>query len=104
NSILGNIIDIANDDSMSSFTAVDALYEQSSDNLINAIQSAIANEITTSPLGNSFIFNGIIYTASEIASNITVLLPSSVSLLDDENAQIPNVALAYNGIYLTPGQ
>ncbi|MBR4485875.1 hypothetical protein IKS57_00625, partial [bacterium] len=40
--------------------------------------------------------------ASEIASNINIDLPASVSLSDDENAQIPNVSLTYNGIDLTP--
>ncbi|MBR4486192.1 hypothetical protein IKS57_02335 [bacterium] len=86
---------------MSSFTAADALYEQGSDNLINAVQQAIGNEITTK-LGDSFNIDAITYTVSEIISNLTVTLPPSITSTDDENAQIPGVGLSYNNISLIP--
>ena len=86
---------------MSSYTAADALHEENSDNLVNAIQQAIENEITTK-LGDSFNIDAITYTVSEIISNLIVTLPSSITSTDDENAQISGVGLSYNSISLTP--
>ncbi|MBO6095506.1 hypothetical protein J6P11_05950 [bacterium] len=40
------------------------------------------------------------YTASEIIDTIMINLPSSITLSDNENAQIPNVTLFYNSIQL----
>ncbi|MBO7044553.1 hypothetical protein J6W34_08770 [bacterium] len=82
---------------MGSYTAADALNDYASDNLKAAIIKAIQNEIGS----DQFTFAGIAYTASEIANNIVISLPKSISITDDENAQIPNVALSYNGIALT---
>ncbi|MBR4486416.1 hypothetical protein IKS57_03560, partial [bacterium] len=95
-SLLSNIINVSN---MSSYTAADALYEQKSDDLISNIKQAINTEIKDS--GDSFAVDGIAYTASEIINKINISLPTSITVNDDENAQIPNVKLSYNGISLT---
>ncbi|MBQ5492729.1 MAG: hypothetical protein IIT78_02485, partial [Mycoplasmataceae bacterium] len=87
----------ANYDSMNSITAQDALNNQTSDNLKQAITSAIQNEIGSV----SFTFDGLTYTASEIANNITITLPLSITSIDNQNAQIPGVTLSYNNIPLT---
>ncbi|MBO6042521.1 hypothetical protein J6P52_05245 [bacterium] len=82
---------------MNSITAQDALNNQTSDNLKQAITTAIQNEIGSDQL----TFDGLTYTASEIANNITITLPLSITSTDNENAQIPGVTLSYNNIQLT---
>ncbi|MBO6022264.1 hypothetical protein J6W34_00690 [bacterium] len=82
---------------MNSITAQDALNNQTSDNLKQAITTAIQNEIGSDQL----TFDGLTYTASEIANNITITLPSTISPTDNQNAQIPGVTLSYNGISLS---
>ena len=82
---------------MNSITAQDALNNQTSDNLKQAITSAIQNEIGNDQL----TFDGLTYTASEIANNITITLPLSITSIDNQNAQIPGVTLSYNNIPLT---
>ena len=96
-SLLNQIINIGSDNSMSSYTAADALNNASSDNLTTAIVSAIKAEIGTS----SFDIDGIAYTADQICAGIEIGLPKTITLQDDENAQIPGVTLTYNDISLT---
>ena len=80
-------------------TALDALSNVSSDNLKTAIITTIENEITQSK--EAFNIDAVAYTASEIASNITVKLPSSISSQENENQEIIGVLLNYNNIALT---
>ncbi|MBO6072796.1 hypothetical protein J6P59_04160 [bacterium] len=96
-SLLNQIINIGSYNSMSSYTAADALNNANSDNLTAAIISAIKAEIGTS----SFDINGIAYTADQICAGIEIGLPKTITLQDDENAQIPGVTLTYNSISLT---
>ncbi|MBQ5543458.1 MAG: hypothetical protein IIT97_00790, partial [Mycoplasmataceae bacterium] len=96
-SLLNQIINVGSYESMSSISAADALNNQATDNLTTAIISAIEAEIGT----KSFNIDGITYTAKEIASGISIGLPKTVTLQDDETAQIPGVTLSYNGISLT---
>jgi hypothetical protein len=77
-------------------SAADAISNDAT-SLKTAIISAIETEIGT----KSFNIDGIAYTAKEIASQISIGLPTTITLQDDENAQIPNVTLSYNGISLT---
>ncbi|MBO7044589.1 hypothetical protein J6W34_08950 [bacterium] len=95
-SYLSQIINVSKQDNMSSMSAADALNNQTSDNLKQAITAAIQNEIGS----EQFNIDGIAYTAAEIASSIQIGLPTSISLTAAENGQIPNVTLSYNNISL----
>ncbi|MBO6072633.1 hypothetical protein J6P59_03215 [bacterium] len=77
----------------------DSSTTSSTTTLIQAIQDEIASEISQNYI-NGFTINNIVFTASEIANNIDVLLPTSISPTNDKNAQIPNVSLSYDSITL----
>jgi hypothetical protein len=96
-SLLSQYINVANYESMKTYTAADALNAEASDNLKTAIIKAIVAEIGS----DQFTFDGLTYTAQEIGNGIKVSLPSAISLQDDMNSQIPGVTLSYNGISLT---
>ncbi|MBR4486414.1 hypothetical protein IKS57_03550 [bacterium] len=103
-SLLNSTINVANYESMSSYSAQNALNNYQS-NLETAIISAIEDEIgnSSSPFiyGSSIICGGVAYTASLIASGIKVILPINVSKQDNETSQISGVLLSYNGYLLT---
>ncbi|MBO6041836.1 hypothetical protein J6P52_01475, partial [bacterium] len=80
-------------------TAADALLNSNENNLIESIKAAVIKQISS--LINDFIFAGISYTTSDILSNLSINLPSSITTNDDENAQIPGVQILYNGNVLT---
>ncbi|MBQ5543595.1 MAG: hypothetical protein IIT97_01485, partial [Mycoplasmataceae bacterium] len=77
----------------------DSLTTSSTTTLIQAIQDEIASEISQNYI-NGFTINNIAFTASEIANNIHVLLPTTISPTNDASAQIPNVSLSYDSITL----
>ncbi|MBO7044537.1 hypothetical protein J6W34_08670 [bacterium] len=98
-SFLNQIIQISG---FSTITAADALNDQLTkinNNLESAIISAIQDEIKESK--ETFNIDGIAYSATDISNGIEICFPKSVSLTNDENAQIPGVTLSYNGISLT---
>ncbi|MBO6072326.1 hypothetical protein J6P59_01495 [bacterium] len=96
-SLLSNIINVAQYDLMDTYTAAEALNNQATDSLTNAIISAIKSELGT----NSIEIDNNSYSINNIAKELKVSLPSSISLTDDENAQIPGVTLSYDNISLT---
>ncbi|MBO6095504.1 hypothetical protein J6P11_05940 [bacterium] len=89
-SLLNQIIDVSSYDSMSSYTAIDALNNESN-SLQDAIRSVIKAEIIASK--DQFIVSDIAYSISEIVNAITIKLPSNISLTNNVNAQIPGVTL-----------
>ncbi|MBO6021489.1 hypothetical protein J6P68_01410 [bacterium] len=97
-SLLNSTINVSNYEDMNEYSAAEALSDLSTDNLKTAIIDAIENEITKS--NDSFDIDGISYTASEIANNITITLPNFITLLNDIDLEIPNVSLSYNGMSL----
>ncbi|MBO6041832.1 hypothetical protein J6P52_01455 [bacterium] len=92
--LLNQNINVSTYDSFNTITAADALDNSAKLNsaIINAIEAEISSPIIVAKVS---------YTASEIANNITVTLPSTISLIDYENSQIPNVSLNYAGILLS---
>ncbi|MBR4486394.1 hypothetical protein IKS57_03430, partial [bacterium] len=96
-SLLNGIVNITN---YANITAADSLSTTSNQsNLKTSIKKAIYLEISNS--NNTFVINNISYTAQDIASELTVTLPSSVSLINDENGIMQNVNLQYQSIKLT---
>ncbi|MBO7044576.1 hypothetical protein J6W34_08885 [bacterium] len=89
-SLLNQIIDVSSYDSMSSYTAIDALNNENN-SLQDAIRSVIKAEIIASK--DQFIVSDIAYSISEIVNAITIKLPSNISLTNNVNAQIPGVTL-----------
>ncbi|MBO6022266.1 hypothetical protein J6P68_05625 [bacterium] len=96
-SLLSNIINVAQYYSMDTYTAAEALNNQATDSLTNAIISAIKYELGS----NSIEIDNNSYSINNIANELKVSLPSTISLTDDENAQIPGVTLSYDNISLT---
>ena len=89
-------INISSNTTINSYTALSALYSYSSSlqtAVINSIESEITNFINSKNNINKL-------TLSDITKQLKVVLPSSISLIDDENAQIPNIILEYDGILL----
>ena len=89
--LLSNIINVAKYDEMSSNTVQDAFNVQST--LKQAIKQAIQNEITTA--ANKFLAINSTYSIQDIIDNIQITLPTTLSALDIEQAQISNVTLSY---------
>ncbi|MBO6021809.1 hypothetical protein J6P68_03135, partial [bacterium] len=96
NSLLSNIIDVSPYYSMNTTSAADSLNNVAL--LDDAINSVIETEINSSI--NKFNFNGISYNANQIIQGISIKLPKTITLQDDETGQIPGVSLLYNGTYL----
>ncbi|MBQ5492514.1 MAG: hypothetical protein IIT78_01370, partial [Mycoplasmataceae bacterium] len=94
--LLNSTINVSNYEDMNEYSAAEALSNDTTDNLKTAIIDAIENEIGSS----SFNITGIAYTVSEIAAGIVINLPSTISLIDDENMEISGVSLSYNGMSL----
>ena len=67
--------------------------------LKNAIKDGVLNQINAS--NKSFIFNNIVYSAQEIVNGISVTLPQTVTMSDEENGTMHDVTLQYNGIDLS---
>ncbi|MBO7044551.1 hypothetical protein J6W34_08760, partial [bacterium] len=72
--MLNQIINVGSIDNMSSYTAADALNDEASNNLKQAVIEAIENEISSSI--SKFTFNSLTYTAKEIGNGIDVSLPN----------------------------
>ncbi|MBO6072088.1 hypothetical protein J6P59_00220, partial [bacterium] len=66
--------------------------------LKQAIKQAIQNEITTA--ANKFLAINSTYSIQDIIDNIQITLPTTLSALDIEQAQISNVTLSYANILL----
>ncbi|MBO6021494.1 hypothetical protein J6P68_01435 [bacterium] len=96
NAFVGNSILIGAYNNMFSYTAQEAF-----NNYQTSLEDAIAISIVDT-VDSAFCFQGICYTYSEIASYIKVILPQTITPLDNQNAEIPNVMLQYNGITLKP--
>ncbi|MBQ5492685.1 MAG: hypothetical protein IIT78_02260, partial [Mycoplasmataceae bacterium] len=99
-SLLNQVINVVNEYNMNSYSSADALYAQSTDNLLTAITNAVQKEIEQS--GQLFNIDGIAYTVDQIVNGINIQLPQTITISQNAIAQIPNVALSYNGISLTP--
>ena len=95
--LLSNIINVAKYDEMSSNTVQDAFNVQST--LKQAIKQAIQNEITTA--ANKFLAINSTYSIQDIIDNIQITLPTTLSALDIEQAQISNVTLSYENTSLS---
>ena len=95
--LLSNIINVAKYDEMSSNTVQDAFNVQST--LKQAIKQAIQNEITTA--ANKFLAINSNYSIQDIIDNIQITLPTTLSALDIEQAQISNVTLSYENTSLS---
>ena len=97
NLLLNNIINVGSFNSMGQISAADALGDKKS--LDSAIRDEIEFEINNSNM--NLHFNSITYTSSQIAADISILLPSYILVSNNANAQIPGVILQYNNIALT---
>ncbi|MBO6072474.1 hypothetical protein J6P59_02280 [bacterium] len=97
NLLLNNIINVGSFNSMGQISAADALSDKKS--LYSAIRDEIEFEINNSNM--NLHFNSITYTSSQIAADISILLPSYILVSNNANAQIPGVILQYNNIALT---
>ncbi|MBR4485969.1 hypothetical protein IKS57_01150 [bacterium] len=95
-SFLDEDINISANKNINAYTALNALYSYSS-TLQTAITSNIDSEITNFINSKNNIDN---LTLLDITKDLKVQLPASISLINDKNAQIPNVVLEYNGITL----
>ncbi|MBO6023118.1 hypothetical protein J6P51_04085, partial [bacterium] len=95
--LLSNIINVTKYDEMSSNTVQDAFNVQST--LKQAIKQAIQNEIATA--ANKFLAINSTYSIQDIIDNIQITLPTTLSALDIEQAQISNVTLSYENTSLS---
>ena len=96
-SLLGNIINVAQYDEMSSNTVQEAFSVQKT--LEQAINSAIENEIQND--ASKFLSINSSYSIKNIVDNIQITLPKTISAEDIELAQISNVNLSYANTLLT---
>ncbi|MBR4486588.1 hypothetical protein IKS57_04515, partial [bacterium] len=81
-------------------TAADSLSTTSNQSTLkSAIKNAIYLEILDQ--NDSFVINDISYTAQDISNGLSVTLPSSISLSNDENGIMPKVNLQYDTIALS---
>ncbi|MBQ5492698.1 MAG: hypothetical protein IIT78_02325 [Mycoplasmataceae bacterium] len=102
--ILNNFIDVANYENMSSYTAQEALnnantfINNSSTNPLSNLQKAIISAVETEIKNNIdlFSFEGVSYTLEEIINGLMVILPNSISPLNNQKSQIRDVGLFYN--------
>ncbi|MBQ5492693.1 MAG: hypothetical protein IIT78_02300, partial [Mycoplasmataceae bacterium] len=100
--VLGNSLYIGNYN-IGYYTAQETL-----NNYHTNLEEAIAFSVVDTAVENSnfesypFCFQGIYYDLSQIVSYIKVILPQTITPLDNQNAEIPNVMLQYNGITLKP--
>ena len=91
--LLSNELNINSYNNMNTYTAAEALFNYSND-LKQAILTKIEVIYTQSNLHDSFNWK-------QISSRIEIILPNSISITNDQNAQISGVQLTYNGILLT---
>ena len=81
NSLLNQIIKITGFENTTPSTNL--LNSNAQETLKEAIKTGILNQINAS--NKSFIFNNIVYSAQDIVSGISVTLPQTVTMSDEEN-------------------
>ncbi|MBO6022260.1 hypothetical protein J6P68_05595 [bacterium] len=97
NTILNQVINVTG---YSDVTAADALTNPTS--LESSIRTALNTEITNSK--ETFNFNDQFTSIQDIVNALVINLPSSITLTNDKQAQIPDVIITYNGIQLSNEQ
>ncbi|MBR4486756.1 hypothetical protein IKS57_05450 [bacterium] len=101
--VLTTTINIGSYENINTYTASNALNQQKQG--YSLLQNAVTNTIDSEIINNIsfFVVNGVAYTEADITSNssIKISFPSTISNIDNENAQIPNVQIyfqVYNDI------
>ncbi|MBO6072321.1 hypothetical protein J6P59_01470 [bacterium] len=97
NTILNQVINVTG---YNDVTAADALTNPTS--LESSIRTALNTEITNSK--ETFNFNDQFTSIQDIVNALVINLPSSITLTNDKQAQIPDVIITYNGIQLSNEQ
>ncbi|MBO6042516.1 hypothetical protein J6P52_05220 [bacterium] len=97
NTILNQVINVTG---YSDVTAADALTNPTS--LESSIRTTLNTEITNSK--ETFNFNDQFTSIQDIVNALVINLPSSITLTNDKQAQIPDVIITYNGIQLSNEQ